>query len=158
MPGLVRRFGLCLALVVAVCAGMTVAGGPVSAQTSCDPAYPDFCIPPTWEVGILDCAAIGATDFTVYDPDPHGFDPDYDGLGCNTGVMGEASGAAAGEAAPADASGCDPSYPEVCLPSSPDYDCADVGFALTVLHDPSIGAYDPHGLDEDVDGIGCETW
>jgi hypothetical protein len=30
--------------------------------------------------------------------------------------------------------------------------------ALTVIHDESIGAYDPHNLDEDLDRIGGETW
>lgn len=27
----------------------------------------------------------------------------------------------------------------------------------TVIHDPSIGAYDPHYFDSDYDGIGCES-
>ncbi len=80
----VRRLALGLLLAVALLAG----GGPPApavAQSSCDWAsYPDFCIPPAWEVGDLDCAAVGATDFTVYQPDPHYFDGDYDGLGCES--------------------------------------------------------------------------
>ena len=54
------------------------------------------------------------------------------------------------------AGACDPSYPEVCLPAAPTLACADVGFMLSVIHDPSIGAYDPHGFDADFDGLGCE--
>ncbi len=62
--------------------GMLVA--PVSAQTSCDPSYPDFCIAPAYEVGDLDCVDIGAGWFTVLQPDSHGFDADYDGYGCES--------------------------------------------------------------------------
>jgi len=57
----------------------------------------------------------------------------------------------------ASAQGCDPSYPEVCLGAYPDLDCIDIGYPITVIHDPAIGAYDPHGLDADFDGIGCES-
>jgi hypothetical protein len=49
---------------------------------NCDPAYPDFCIPPP--PPDLDCPDIGATDFTVRAPDPHGFDADNDGVGCES--------------------------------------------------------------------------
>lgn len=59
-------------------------GAPTSAQTSCDPSYPDFCIPPASEVGDLDCADVGGTWFTVLPPDPHGFDADLDGYGCES--------------------------------------------------------------------------
>ena len=48
----------------------------------CDPAYPDFCIkspPPD-----LNCPDISVTDFKVLPPDPHGFDTDKDGTGCET--------------------------------------------------------------------------
>ena len=49
-------------------------------QTNCSPAYPDFCIPsPPPD---LDCGDIGVKNFTVYSPDPHGFDGDSDGVGC----------------------------------------------------------------------------
>lgn len=46
----------------------------------CDAAYPDFCIP----VGSpdLDCGEISQRNFTVLQPDPHGFDRDKDGVGC----------------------------------------------------------------------------
>ena len=49
----------------------------------CDPSYPDICIPPG--SADLDCGQIGARRFTVYPPDPHGFDGDYDGIGCESG-------------------------------------------------------------------------
>lgn len=50
----------------------------------CDPSYPDFCIPPIEESGDLDCADVGGP-FSVRGSDPHGFDGDGDGLGCEAG-------------------------------------------------------------------------
>ncbi len=55
---------------------------PEEDWSGCDPAYPDFCIPPLEMVGDLDCDDVDGSYFTVYDPDPHGFDGDYDGVGC----------------------------------------------------------------------------
>jgi hypothetical protein len=52
-------------------------GGPAGA---CDPAYPDFCIPPP--PPDLDCPDIDTREFTVLPPDPHRFDADHDGIGC----------------------------------------------------------------------------
>jgi hypothetical protein len=43
--------------------------------------------------------------------------------------------------------GCALSYPELCPDSAVDLNCEDVGFALTVICDESIGGYDPHGFD-----------
>lgn len=49
----------------------------------CDPAYPTVCIPsPPPD---LDCGEISHRRFTVRDPDPHGFDNDDDGVGCESG-------------------------------------------------------------------------
>jgi micrococcal nuclease len=48
----------------------------------CDPAYPDVCIPPLAVSGDLNCGDIDARRFTVYPPDPHEFDGDFDGIGC----------------------------------------------------------------------------
>jgi micrococcal nuclease len=48
----------------------------------CDPAYPDVCIaapPPD-----LDCADIPYVNFRVLPPDPHRFDADGDGIGCES--------------------------------------------------------------------------
>ena len=80
MSPVLRRLALGLILGGALCAG-GASPAPVVAQ-SCDPSYPDFCIPPVWEVGDLDCADIAGAWFTVYQPDPHSFDGDYDGYGC----------------------------------------------------------------------------
>lgn len=49
---------------------------------SCDPSYPDFCIPPY--SADLDCGEIPHTNFRVIQPDPHGFDRDRDGIGCES--------------------------------------------------------------------------
>ncbi|MEX1357147.1 MAG: thermonuclease family protein [Gaiellaceae bacterium] len=48
---------------------------------------------------------------------------------------------------------CDPSYPDVCIPSPPpDLDCADIRKKVRVLPP------DPHRLDGDGDGWGCESY
>lgn len=49
---------------------------------NCDPSYPDFCIPPG--IPDLDCADAPGTNFSVLPPDPHGFDGDGDGVGCES--------------------------------------------------------------------------
>jgi len=72
-------------------------------------------------------------------------------------LVGALVGGASVSAAPARAQGCDPSYPELCLAAYPDLDCIDIGYPITVYHDPTIGAYDPHALDADYDGVGCEA-
>lgn len=77
------RFGVAGALAgVALVASLL--SSEVSAQTSCDPSYPDFCISPAWEVGDLDCADVAGAWFTVIQPDGHGFDADFDGYGCES--------------------------------------------------------------------------
>jgi len=51
-------------------------------SNECESSYPDFCIvsyPPD-----LDCADIPQKRFTVLQPDPHGFDGDKDGIGCES--------------------------------------------------------------------------
>ena len=57
---------------------------PVPAQTSakCDPSYPDVCIPPG--PPDLDCPDIPHRNFRVRPPDPHRFDGDGDGIGCES--------------------------------------------------------------------------
>lgn len=48
----------------------------------CDPSYPTVCIPsPPPD---LDCPDIPHRDFAVRQPDPHRFDGDRDGVGCET--------------------------------------------------------------------------
>jgi hypothetical protein len=53
------------------------------------------------------------------------------------------------EVAP-ESSGCDENYSGCVPPYPPDVDCAEVGGSVTVL------GSDPHGLDADSDGVGCE--
>jgi micrococcal nuclease len=53
-----------------------------SSSQKCDPSYPDFCIPPS--PPDLDCKDISQKRFTVLPPDPHRFDGDEDGIGCES--------------------------------------------------------------------------
>jgi micrococcal nuclease len=54
---------------------------------------------------------------------------------------------------PAPPSGCDPNYRGACVPPAPpDLDCADIGRRVQV-----VGS-DPHRLDGDGDGWGCERY
>jgi micrococcal nuclease len=64
--------------VVAI-AGLPSGGGRAQ---ECDRAYPGVCIPPP--PPDLDCTEIAEHDFEVRAPDPHGFDRDHDGIGCET--------------------------------------------------------------------------
>jgi len=56
--------------------------GP-SPQPNCDPSYPTVCIPPP--PPDLDCSDIPYRRFEVRPPDPHRFDTDGDGIGCERG-------------------------------------------------------------------------
>jgi hypothetical protein len=49
---------------------------------SCDPSYPTVCIPPP--PPDLDCGDIPHRRFAVRAPDPHRFDNDNDGIGCES--------------------------------------------------------------------------
>ena len=51
-------------------------------QEECDPAYPDVCIPPP--PPDLDCKDVPYRYFKVLPPDPHRFDGDRDGVGCES--------------------------------------------------------------------------
>jgi len=50
--------------------------------SNCDPSYPDLCIP----VGSpdLDCGDMSEKNFRVTGSDPHRFDRDKDGIGCES--------------------------------------------------------------------------
>jgi hypothetical protein len=53
-----------------------------SASQNCDASYPGVCIsPPPPD---LDCGDIPYNDFMVTGSDPHGFDREGDGVGCET--------------------------------------------------------------------------
>lgn len=57
-------------------------GQPTASRSggNCDPAYPTVCIPPP--PPDLDCADIPYRRFQVLPPDPHHFDGDHNGVGC----------------------------------------------------------------------------
>ncbi len=55
---------------------------PTPLPQVCDPAYPTVCIPPP--PPDLNCADIPYRDFPVLPPDPHRFDGDGDGIGCES--------------------------------------------------------------------------
>ncbi len=55
---------------------------PVTSRSGCDPSYPTVCIPPP--PPDLDCKDIPYRNFQVLPPDPHRFDGDHDGIGCET--------------------------------------------------------------------------
>lgn len=60
----------------------TATAGPRTGSGNCDPSYPDVCIaPPPPD---LDCKDIPYRRFRVLPPDPHGFDRDHDGIGCES--------------------------------------------------------------------------
>jgi micrococcal nuclease len=54
------------------------------AASNCDPAYPGVCIRPVNPGGDLDCAYIPYRRFVVLPPDPHNFDGDKNGIGCES--------------------------------------------------------------------------
>lgn len=55
--------------------------GPApSSDAGCDPSYPGVCIPSA--PPDLDCGDITDRRFQVLPPDPHRFDGDHDGVGC----------------------------------------------------------------------------
>lgn len=59
---------------------------PPPAQ-NCDPSYPSVCIPPVSVAGDLNCSGVrdvGHRNFVVLPPDPHRFDRDGDGIGCES--------------------------------------------------------------------------
>jgi hypothetical protein len=128
---------------------------PAPAVQDCDPSYPDFCIPSS--PPDLDCKDVEPhKNFTVRGHDPHRFDADDDGLGCEpfSGPTATPKPKPTKKPAKPDrpSRNCDPSYPTVCLQSSPDLDCGDVN----ATNFPVRGR-DPHGFDGDGDGVGCES-
>jgi micrococcal nuclease len=64
------------------CQHIPVSTPALETQNNCDPSYPDFCIvspPPD-----LNCADVVYKKFTVLPPDPHNFDGDKNGIGCES--------------------------------------------------------------------------
>ena len=56
--------------------------GFVGGGADCDSSYPDVCIPAY--PPDLNCGDIPHRRFAVLQPDPHGFDRDNDGVGCES--------------------------------------------------------------------------
>ena len=55
-------------------------GGTRPSGANCDPSYPDVCIPsPPPD---LNCSDIPYRNFRVLPPDPHHFDGNHNGIGC----------------------------------------------------------------------------
>jgi len=118
----------------------------VQSQNQCDSSYPSVCLPPY--PPDLDCGEIGYSNFRVVQPDPHGFDGDKDGIGCEVGSTQSSE-----PIEPTQEKNCDPSYPDVCIALyPPDLDCGEIGYSNFKVIQP-----DPHGFDGDKDGIGCES-
>jgi hypothetical protein len=63
------------------CAGIRVTN-PAPPPSRCHPSYPTVCIPPP--PPDLDCGQIRHRNFVVRPPDPHGFDGNNDGRGCES--------------------------------------------------------------------------
>ena len=60
--------------------GPSASGPSPGGSHRCDPSYPSVCIaPPPPD---LDCEDVDATYFRVVSPDPHSFDGNHDGVGC----------------------------------------------------------------------------
>jgi len=55
---------------------------PSQQQNQCDSSYPSVCIPPY--PPDLGCGEIQYSNFRVVPPDPHGFDGDKNGIGCES--------------------------------------------------------------------------
>lgn len=117
-------------------------------ENQCDPSYPTMCIPsPPPD---LDCGDIEYSNFKVLPPDPHNFDGDKDGIGCEKSTSSQPPTSV--PPTPTKENRCDSSYPDVCIPPyPPDLDCGDIPYRNFRVLPP-----DPHRFDGDKDGIGCE--
>ena len=74
-----KVFGI-LSLLIVVLLIMACSHNQEFLSADCDPAYPNDCIPSPPPV--LNCDDIEERRFVVVPPDPHGFDGDGDGIGC----------------------------------------------------------------------------
>ena len=92
-----NRFRLAVMTTLAALLLGAVSVPAMASQASCDPSYPSVCIPPP--PPDLDCADVKQRNFKVEAPDPHHFDADHDGIGCEdrsgggTGSGGAEAGA-----------------------------------------------------------------
>jgi len=78
----VTYYAFCSASEFGTAAWSGCSSQPPPPPGNCDPAYPDVCIPSPG----LDCKDIPYRNFRVIynvpNPDPHRFDGDHDGVGC----------------------------------------------------------------------------
>jgi hypothetical protein len=56
----------------------------VERTRECDPSYPTICLTPGMRG--LSCRDIGFANFQVVGRDPHGFDRDHNGVGCEASM------------------------------------------------------------------------
>jgi hypothetical protein len=63
-------------------APVPTAAPTAGSRTDCDPSYPTVCIPPP--PPDLNCADIPYRRFQVLPPDPHHFDGNHNGIGCES--------------------------------------------------------------------------
>jgi hypothetical protein len=79
---IVIAIALAAILFVTITDGSNITKLKASSNSNCDASYPDVCIaPPPPD---LNCDDIADKDFQVVPPDPHGFDREGDGIGCET--------------------------------------------------------------------------
>ncbi len=75
-----RRLCIGAPAVVTIAASAWGLASHSTAAGNCHESYPTVCIPPP--PPDLDCGEISYRRFEVKQPDPHGFDGDKDGIGC----------------------------------------------------------------------------
>ncbi|MDQ3902746.1 MAG: excalibur calcium-binding domain-containing protein [Thermoproteota archaeon] len=80
-------------------------GGGDGDLSRCDSSYPDVCIPPP--PPNLNCDDISARNFRVVGSDPHGFDGDNDGIGCEDESSQGSSGSGSSDSGDSGDSGSD---------------------------------------------------
>lgn len=130
---------------------------PPPSGGGCDPAHPTVRIPPP--PPYLNCPDVGVTNFTVVQPYPHGFDGEYDGVGCESSASGDSGGGAApppssggGDGGPVstDFGGLD-GVDRAC------YDFGSQGAAQAHFESDGGSVYNnADGLDRNHNGLACE--
>jgi hypothetical protein len=69
-------------VAIAISVSASISASVAQNAKNCDSAYPTVCIPsPPPD---LDCKEISFRNFKVLSPDPHRFDGDKDGIGCES--------------------------------------------------------------------------
>ena len=153
-------------------------------ENNCDPSYPDFCIhpyPPD-----LNCRDIPFSNFKVLPPDPHNFDGDKDGIGCEKSTSSQPPTSIPPTTKDSDSDGIPDSYDacpfddesingyldeDGCPDEIPKENQCDPSYPTVCIPSPPpdldcgdipykkfvVLQPDPHRFDGDKDGIGCES-